>query len=267
MPKRARDAGAAGAIASSAAAAAVAAAPAPAPAPAPAAPTPASASEAAAPAPAPAAKALAPAALAAFTAEERAKGLVYLGRVPPGMQPIKVRHLLSRYGEIGRLYLAPEDPAAFKRRVASGGSRRLQFTEGWVEFLDKRVARATAAAVHNAPMEGSGLGRSKRDRFGSELWNIRYLKHFKWHHLTEKVAYERRLRAVKLRGQLAAAKKEADAYLARVDQGKALDAMREKKRGKAAAAGGGGGGGADEAPRRVFKQRKVVGEAPAAADS
>ncbi len=197
---------------------------------------------------------------------------MYLAHLPPGIKPAKVRHLLSAFGAIGRLYLAPEDPAAFKRRAASGGSRRLNFTEGWVEFLDKRVARAAAAAAHNTPMEGTGLGASKRDKYGGALWNVQYLRHFKWHHLTEKVAYERRLRAVKLRGQLAAAKKEADAYLGRVDQGKALEAMAEKRRrreaveggGGEAAAGDGGGGGTSEV-RRVFKQRKVVG-APAQAE-
>ena len=195
---------------------------------------------------------------------------MYLGRVPPGMKPLKVRHLLSRYGEVGRLYLAPEDPAVYKRRLAAGGSRALQFTEGWVEFLDKRVARATAATIHNTPMEGTGLGSSKRDKFGGELWNIQYLRHFKWHHLTEKVAYERRLRAVKLRGQLAVAKKEADAYLGRVDQSKAMEAMQEKRRRREGSEGSGGGGGASSSGgaevRRVFKQRKAVGAQGAAQD-
>ena len=262
MPKRARPAAEAAAALPAPAAAEAPLPPAAAPA------QPEAPAAAAAPPPPPPAppKQLAPAALEAYNASERAKGLVYLARVPPGMRPIKLRHLLARYGEVGRLYLAPEDPAVFKRRAASGGSRQLHFVEGWVEFADKRVARATAAAIHNTPMEGSGAGASKRDRFSSDLWSIQYLRHFKWHHLTEKVAYERRLRAVKLRSQLAAAKKEADAYLGRVDQGKAVEAMQEKRRRReegAAGGGGGGGGGGGEEVRRTFKQRKVVG-APAA---
>ena len=35
-------------------------------------------------------------------------GVVYLSRVPPFMRPRKVRHLLSKYGSIGRVYLQPE---------------------------------------------------------------------------------------------------------------------------------------------------------------
>lgn len=62
---------------------------------------------------------------------------------------------------------------------------------------------------------------------------------------------------MKLRMQLAAAKKESEAYLSRVDQAKALDAMKERKKGKSS--GGGEGGGDGDAPRRQFKQRKALG--------
>lgn len=40
-------------------------------------------------------------------AQERA-GVIYISRIPPGMSPNKVRHLLSAYGEIGRVYLQQE---------------------------------------------------------------------------------------------------------------------------------------------------------------
>jgi ESF2/ABP1 family protein len=40
-------------------------------------------------------------------AQERA-GVLYISRIPPGMSPNKVRHLLSAYGEIGRVYLQQE---------------------------------------------------------------------------------------------------------------------------------------------------------------
>ena len=44
--------------------------------------------------------------------EEKSKGLtpgiVYLSRIPPYMKPAKVRHLFSRHGAVGRVYLQPE---------------------------------------------------------------------------------------------------------------------------------------------------------------
>lgn len=45
-------------------------------------------------------------------------GLVYLSRIPPGMGPASVRDLMSRYGDVGRLYLEP----ANKEKGASRGS-------------------------------------------------------------------------------------------------------------------------------------------------
>lgn len=46
--------------------------------------------------------------LAAFKAAQERTGVVYISRIPPGMRPTKVRHLLSAYGEVGRVYLQPE---------------------------------------------------------------------------------------------------------------------------------------------------------------
>jgi ESF2/ABP1 family protein len=217
-----------------------------------------------------AAKPLSAEALASFNASEKAKGLLYLARIPPSMKALKLKHLLSRYGEVGRVYLAPEDAAVTRRRVAGGGNKRVQFVEGWVEFLDKRAARLTAEAIHNTPIGDGASGRARRDFFASDLWNVRYLPHFKWHHLKEKVTYEKRARLMALRSKLGEARKDAEAYLARVDQAKAIEGQRERKRKRAAAgegggaggegAGGGGGGGATAAPRRFFPQLPPVEE-------
>ena len=53
-------------------------------------------------------KPLTPEALAAFKAKQERTGVVYISRIPPGMRPTKVRHLMSAYGEIGRVYLQQE---------------------------------------------------------------------------------------------------------------------------------------------------------------
>jgi len=36
-------------------------------------------------------------------------GVVYISRLPPGMTPHKVRHLMSRWGETGRVYAQRRD--------------------------------------------------------------------------------------------------------------------------------------------------------------
>ena len=53
-------------------------------------------------------KPLTPEALAAFRAAQETAGVIYISRIPPGMQPTKVRHLMSQYGEVGRVYLQKE---------------------------------------------------------------------------------------------------------------------------------------------------------------
>ena len=40
--------------------------------------------------------------------DETSPGIVYLSRIPPFMKPLKLRTILSQYGEVGRLFLQPE---------------------------------------------------------------------------------------------------------------------------------------------------------------
>jgi hypothetical protein len=62
------------------------------------------------------------------------------------------------------------------------------------------------------------------------LWNLKYLSKFKWSHLTEKVAYERRVREQKLRVEMMQARRENAAYTQLVETGKKLDKIEERKR-------------------------------------
>lgn len=58
-------------------------------------------------------KPLTPEALAAFRAAQERAGVIYISRIPPGMRPAKVRHLMSQYGEVGRVYLQQEGALHF----------------------------------------------------------------------------------------------------------------------------------------------------------
>ena len=61
-------------------------------------------------------------------------------------KPQKLRHLLEQHGELGRLYLAPEAPSLRAKRKRHKGNTGKNFTEGWVEFEDKRVAKQVGQA-------------------------------------------------------------------------------------------------------------------------
>ena len=41
-------------------------------------------------------------------------GIIYLSRIPPYMKPLKIRHIFSDFGEIGRVFLQPEGMAVLE---------------------------------------------------------------------------------------------------------------------------------------------------------
>ncbi|KAG7472680.1 hypothetical protein MATL_G00111450 [Megalops atlanticus] len=157
------------------------------------------------------------------TAEKTTPGILYLGHIPPRLRPKHVRNMLSAYGEIGRIFLQPEDHSV-KRKKKKAGVKARSFTEGWVEFRDKRVAKKVAASLHNTPM-----GARKRNHFNDDLWCIKYLHRFHWCHLSERLAYEQTVRQQRLRTEISQAKRETNFYLANVEKSQNLEKLRKKK--------------------------------------
>lgn len=160
--------------------------------------------------------------------ESDGRGIVYISRIPPHMKPHKLRQLLSEHGEIGRLYCTPESPHLRKIRKKRGGNTGKNFTEGWVEFEDKKDAKRVALLLNGQPMGGK-----HRSSYHYDLWCLKYLPKFKWDHLTEEIAYEKAVREQKLAAELSAAKRERDFYLSRIDKAKAQQAMAKRKERKA----------------------------------
>ncbi|KAJ8015875.1 hypothetical protein DPEC_G00001070 [Dallia pectoralis] len=150
-------------------------------------------------------------------------GIVYIGHIPPRLRPKHMRNMLSLYGEIGRIFLQPEDRSV-KRKKKKAGAKASSFTEGWVEFRDKRVAKRVAASLHNTSM-----GSRKRSRFISDLWNIKYLHRFQWCHLSERLAYEMTVLQQRLRTEISQAKRETNFYLANVEKSQNMDKLRKRR--------------------------------------
>ncbi|KAL1785194.1 activator of basal transcription 1 [Sigmodon hispidus] len=156
-------------------------------------------------------------------------GIVYLGHVPPRFRPLHVRNLLSAYGEVGRVFFQAEGHFVRRKKkaaAAAGGKKAAKYskdyTEGWVEFRDKRIAKRVAASLHNTPM-----GARRRSPFRYDLWNLKYLHRFTWSHLSEHLAFERQVRRQRLRAEVAQAKRETDFYLQSVERGKRFLAADE----------------------------------------
>lgn len=151
------------------------------------------------------------------------RGICYLSRIPPRMDPLILRQILSQYGEIQRIYLTPEGDAARIHRKKNGGFRGQGFSEGWVEFTKKSVAKRVAKMLN-----GQEIGGKKRSMFYYDLWNIKYLSKFKWDDLTQEIAYKNAIREQKLALEISAAKRESSFYLSKVDQSRALSSIEER---------------------------------------
>lgn len=191
---------------------------------------------------------------AAQTAAKKS-GVVYISRVPPFMKPQTLKHYLAPHAPkgLGRIFLTPEDHAAHARRVKSGGNKKKSFTDGWVEFLSKRDAKVAAELLN-----GNIIGGKKGGFYHDDLWNMKYLRGFKWAHLTEQISNENAERAARMREEVRRTKEENRRFVMDVERGKMLEGMEGKRRAKGRDVEGNGDGGEKGGRRKSeFKQRKV----------
>jgi ESF2/ABP1 family protein len=165
--------------------------------------------------------------LVATAAAIKRSGVVYLSRIPPFMKPTKLRSLLEPYGAINRIFLTPEDPASHTRRVRNGGNKKRSFVDGWVEFVNKADAKQ-ACELLNART----IGGKKGTYYHDDVWNLLYLKGFKWNNLTEQIAAENAERASRMRAEISKTAKENKEFVQNVERAKMLEGMEAKKAAK-----------------------------------
>ena len=200
--------------------------------------------------------------LVATAAALKRSGVIYLSRIPPFMKPQKLRSLLEPYGAINRIFLTPEDPASYTRRVRNGGNKKRSFTDGWVEMSNKADAKK-ACELLNARI----IGGKKGTYYHDDVWNLLYLKGFKWNNLTEQIAAENAERASRMRAEISKTTKENKEFLQNVERSKMLEGMESKKAAKRRKEAVEGGAGVDEPGKvsktsserpRLFKQTTVA---------
>lgn len=179
----------------------------------------------------------------------RKSGVVYISRVPPFMKPHTLKHYLDQHAPkgLGRVFLTPEDHARYLQRKKSGGNKKKSFTDGWVEFVSKTDAK-NAAAILN----GNIIGGKKGNYYHDDLWNMKYLKGFKWSHLTEQIAAENAEREARMREEIRRTRKENKAFVEDIERGKALEGMENKRKAKGTVT-------SSKKPEREFKQAKAQG--------
>jgi len=131
-----------------------------------------------------------------FKKKQQKRGIIYVSRIPPGMTAPKVRHIFSQFGEVGRIYLQPKD----KDLTGAKRKRASHFSEGWIEFLSKRVARTAAEMLNaqpigalggSAPSSRRSQGNRVTNRWKDDVWTMKYLKGFRWPMLMEQMCTSR----------------------------------------------------------------------------
>ncbi|CUS23420.1 LAQU0S09e04346g1_1 [Lachancea quebecensis] len=179
-------------------------------------------------------------------------GVVYLSKIPPYMKPAKMRQILSRFGEVDRLFLKREDEQKHKNRIRGGGNKKVMFEEGWAEFVRKTDAKLCASTLN-----GNILGGKKGSFYHDDVMNVKYLSGFKWADLTEQIARENDVRQAKLQLEVSQANKMNAEFIRNIEKSKMLSNIRSKKRSNVAEAGSTKT--LDSQPAHThFKQRKVT---------
>jgi len=173
-------------------------------------------------------------------------GIVYLSSIPYRLTVGRIRETLSQYGELGRVYLQSEV------RMNAAGKKERNYTEGWIEFKDKRIAKRVAVSLNNTP-----VGGRRRSKAHDSLWNMKYLHRFKWIHLNEQLAYEKAVHQQRMRTEISQAKRQAQFFTDSIEKGKHLRRLEQKVLEK---------GGLWERYQRQIVQKKAI-QKPAAADS
>jgi len=144
------------------------------------------------------------------TQEKKKKpGVIYLSSVPDGMNVTQTTAFFSEFGRVGRVFLQPD-----KTDKQKGKFNRV-FSEGWVEFASKKVARLAAERLNCQP-----VGGKRKSKAHDQTWNIKYLPRFKWVHLSERLAYEAAVRQQRLRTEISQVKREAEHFKSSVESGK-----------------------------------------------
>jgi hypothetical protein len=79
---------------------------------------------------------------------------------------------------------------------------------------------------------GNIFGRKKSCPYKDDLWTIKYLHKFKWHHLIEKLNFNKNLREKRIKNEIRQGKRENEFMLKMYEKSKMLNKKREKEENK-----------------------------------
>lgn len=198
-------------------------------------------------------KKLTPEQLAKEQKKIKKTGVCYLSRIPPYMKPSKLRSIMSRFGELDRIFLKPEDAAIYRKRVKYGGNKKKNYTEGWVEFVNKKDAKLCEATLN-----GNKIGGKKTSYYYDDIMNVKYLSGFKWFDLTQQISKENEVRQAKLTLEISQQHKLNKSFMNNLDQSKMIKNIEKKRKPTLENVNDSNDNDNDQKIRRNFKQRNIA---------
>ena len=160
-----------------------------------------------------------------FREKVRKSGVIYISNIPEGMTVSYLRHKFETYG-VTRIFLTPENPNIGKNDGSKPrfSKNRKIFKEGWVEFSSKLQAK-----LCEYELNGQVIGGKKNVIFREDIWTVKYLHKFKWHHLIEKTNFNRKLREQRMKAEIAQGRREANFIEQKFEQSKVVSRMNKKR--------------------------------------
>jgi ESF2/ABP1 family protein len=149
-----------------------------------------------------------------FQEKVRKSGVCYLSFIPEGMTVGFLKKKLSNYG-VNRIYLVPDKKITKNKQT---------YKEGWIEFSNKLMGKLCEYELNGTQIGGKKRKNELREAF----WTIKYLHKFKWHHLMEKLNFNRKLRDQRMKADIAQAKRETNFISEKFEQSKLIKKKKKK---------------------------------------
>lgn len=150
-----------------------------------------------------------------YNEKVRKTGVVYISYIPEGMTVGFLRTKLAKYG-VTRIYLIPNNNAKGKKR---------SYKEGWIEFSNKLMAKLCEYEL-NGQMIG---GKKRKNQFREELWTLKYLNKFKWHHLMEKLNFNRKVREQRMKAEISQIRRENNFLVDKFEKSRMVNRLNKKR--------------------------------------
>jgi len=108
------------------------------------------------------------------------RGVIFISGLPFGCTAFQLRKIFTEFGKVTNVQLeAAKDSQGKPKKIFR---RWIEYAEAWVEFEDKKMAKLVARILNGSKVPQKYLNNRMAK---GHVWDMKYLKGFKWHHLLE----------------------------------------------------------------------------------